>query len=202
VAIRVPASLAKGCAIPLELGRPKRPQDLRFSQRYQLPAGALVSYAVQNPQGLRESKYDGDAALVDLSIGGCKLRTDANLARSIYYDLILHSPSYPRPIAIDRARFGGWRTRCSACGLRISICRTSNISIRSCSNYISVARFSKSRVPCDAAGGASAYQSEKSARGSQRRFGLVPCIVRPTAYGSPAMRRVVLSVRTARGGYE
>jgi hypothetical protein len=49
------------------------------------------------------SAQEGEARLVDLSIAGCKLQSDSALATSVYYSLILHLPTYPRPINVTSA---------------------------------------------------------------------------------------------------
>lgn len=78
-------------------------QNLRVANRYMPPPGALASYSLHHPHRAQFSAHEGEAELIDLSIAGCKLRTEDSLTCSIYYKLILHLPSYPRPINITAA---------------------------------------------------------------------------------------------------
>ena len=77
--------------------------DQRIANRYRLPAGALASFKLSSTISHPASAQEGEARLVDLSIAGCKLQSDSALATSIYYSLILHLPTYPRPINVTSA---------------------------------------------------------------------------------------------------
>jgi PilZ domain-containing protein len=80
-----------------------QPQNHRIANRYRLPAGALASFNLHSATSHPASAQEGEAKLVDLSIAGCKLQSDSALATSIYYSLILHLPTYPRPINVTSA---------------------------------------------------------------------------------------------------
>lgn len=80
-----------------------QPQDHRIANRYLLPAGALASFNLRSATSHPASTQEGEARLVDLSIAGCKLQSDNPLATSIFYSLILHLPTYPRPINVTSA---------------------------------------------------------------------------------------------------
>lgn len=89
-----------------------RAQDLRIANRYRLPAGALASFNLHSTTTQSASAQEGEARLVDLSIAGCKLQSDSALLTSIYYSLILHVPTYSRPINI-RAATIRWVDACT-----------------------------------------------------------------------------------------
>lgn len=87
-------------------------QDLRIANRYRLPAGALASFSLRSAITDPASAKEGEARLVDLSIAGCKLQSDSALITSIYYSLILHVPTYGRPINV-RAATIRWVDACT-----------------------------------------------------------------------------------------
>lgn len=45
----------------------------------------------------------GDGQVVDLSMGGCKIRSDATLLTGTYVDLRAYLPDYDSPLKIDLA---------------------------------------------------------------------------------------------------
>lgn len=86
--------------------------DHRIANRYRLPAGALASFNLRSAITESAPTREGEARLVDLSIAGCKLQSDNSLMTSIYYSLILHVPTYSRPINV-RAATIRWVDSCT-----------------------------------------------------------------------------------------
>lgn len=83
--------------------QPKRIIDLRKHPRISLPAGALFSFRrLVVPVRLGEV-VEGEGAIVDLSIGGCRLLSDMPLDIGQEYNLILQISLERPPIPVDAA---------------------------------------------------------------------------------------------------
>ncbi|MEY4528872.1 MAG: hypothetical protein RL768_2591 [Nitrospirota bacterium] len=83
--------------------QPKRIIDLRKHPRISLPAGALFSFRrLVVPVRLGEV-VEGEGAIVDLSIGGCRLLSDMPLNIGQEYNLILQISLERPPIPVDAA---------------------------------------------------------------------------------------------------
>lgn len=77
--------------------------DLRKHPRILLPAGALFSFRrLVVPVRLGE-EVEGEGAIVDLSIGGCRLLSDMPLSIGQEYNLILQISTERPPIPVDAA---------------------------------------------------------------------------------------------------
>lgn len=83
--------------------QPKRIIDLRKHPRIPLPAGALFSFRrLVVPVRFGED-LEGEGALVDLSIGGCRLLSDVPLIIGQEYNLIFQISMEQPPIPVDAA---------------------------------------------------------------------------------------------------
>lgn len=83
--------------------QPKRIIDLRKHPRIPLPAGALFSFRrLVVPVRLGEV-VEGEGAIVDLSIGGCRLLSDVPLIIGQEYNLIFQISMEQPPIPVDAA---------------------------------------------------------------------------------------------------
>ncbi len=83
--------------------QPKRIIDLRKHTRILLPAGALFSFRrLVVPVRLGE-EAEGEGAMVDLSIGGCRLLSEVPLNIGQEYNLILQISTERPPIPVDAA---------------------------------------------------------------------------------------------------
>ena len=77
--------------------------ELRKDIRHATPQGALASFRLCTPAQTHRSILEGDAALLDLSLSGCKIQTDLPLTTAHNYEMILYLPTFPRPILIAKA---------------------------------------------------------------------------------------------------
>ncbi len=82
----------------------KRPTaERRKHRRALVPPGSLLSFApITAPEDSPED-LEGDGIVLDISQGGCRVRSDRRIALERPYSLILQLPTYPNPVAIDSA---------------------------------------------------------------------------------------------------
>ncbi len=83
--------------------QPKRIIDLRKHPRIPLPAGALFSFRRLVVPVRLGAVVEGEGAIVDLSIGGCRLLSDMPLDIGQEYNLILQISFERPPIPVDAA---------------------------------------------------------------------------------------------------
>ena len=85
-------------------GPSKRIIDLRKHQRIITPSGALFSFKqLVVPARLLDDVEEGEGALIDLSLGGCRLLSDTPLALGQEYHLILQISFERPPIPVEAA---------------------------------------------------------------------------------------------------
>ena len=83
--------------------QPKRIIDLRKHQRIIAPPSAIFSFKqLVFPAQLLED-IEGEGALIDLSLGGCRLLSDTPLALGREYHLILQISVERPPIPVEAA---------------------------------------------------------------------------------------------------
>ena len=83
--------------------QPKRIIDLRKHPRLLVPSGALFSFKrLVVPAQLGED-VEGEGALVDLSIGGCRILSELPLTIGQEYNLIFQISMERPPIPVDAA---------------------------------------------------------------------------------------------------
>lgn len=83
--------------------QPKRIIDLRMHQRILTPSGALFSFKQLVVPAQLLTEVEGDGAILDLSLGGCRLRSETPLIRGLEYHLILQISTEQPPIPVEAA---------------------------------------------------------------------------------------------------
>lgn len=84
-------------------GPPKRIIDLRKHQRIITPSGALFSFKQLVVPAQLLDDVEGEGALIDLSLGGCRLFSDTPLNLGQEYHLILQISVERPPIPVEAA---------------------------------------------------------------------------------------------------
>lgn len=82
---------------------PKRIIDLRKHQRIIVPSSALFSFKQLVVPAQHLENMEGEGALLDLSLGGCRLLSDTPLALGREYNLILQISVERPPIPVEAA---------------------------------------------------------------------------------------------------
>jgi hypothetical protein len=83
--------------------QPKRIIDLRKHQRILTPSGALFSFKQLVVPAQLLDDVEGEGAVIDLSLGGCRLLSDTPLALGQEYHLILQISVERPPIPVEAA---------------------------------------------------------------------------------------------------
>ena len=83
--------------------QPKRIIDLRKHPRLPLPSGALFSFKRLVVPVRFSEEVEGEGALVNLSIGGCRLFSEVPLNIGLEYHLIFQISMERPPIPVDAA---------------------------------------------------------------------------------------------------
>lgn len=83
--------------------QPKRIIDLRKHPRLLVPSGALFSFKSLGIPVQSDEPLEGEGALVDLSIGGCRFLSDIPLTIGQEYNLIFQISTGCHPIPVDAA---------------------------------------------------------------------------------------------------
>ena len=81
----------------------KRIIDLRKHQRIVTPSGALFSFKQLVVPAQLLTDIEGEGALIDLSLGGCRLLSDTPLSLGQEYHLILQISVERPPIPVEAA---------------------------------------------------------------------------------------------------
>ncbi|MEQ1794413.1 MAG: PilZ domain-containing protein [Nitrospira sp.] len=84
-------------------GQPKRIIDLRKHQRIITPSSALFSFKQLVVPAQLLDEVEGEGAVIDLSLGGCRLLSDTPLALGQEYHLILQISVERPPIPVEAA---------------------------------------------------------------------------------------------------
>jgi c-di-GMP-binding flagellar brake protein YcgR len=84
-------------------GQPKRIIDLRKHQRIITPSSALFSFKQLVVPAQLLDDVEGEGALIDLSLGGCRLLSDMPLSLGYEYHLILQISVEHPPIPVEAA---------------------------------------------------------------------------------------------------
>ncbi|MDP3089375.1 MAG: PilZ domain-containing protein [Nitrospira sp.] len=84
-------------------GPSKRIIDLRKHQRIVTPSSALFSFRQLIVPAQLLDDVEGEGALIDLSLGGCRLLSDTPLALGQEYHLILQISVERPPIPVEAA---------------------------------------------------------------------------------------------------
>jgi hypothetical protein len=77
--------------------------ELRKHPRVSTPSSALMSFRRLAVPVHGEAESEGEATLLELSVGGCRIRSDVPLAIGKEYGLILQLPGDKQPIRIETA---------------------------------------------------------------------------------------------------
>lgn len=83
--------------------QPKRIIELRKHQRIVTPSSALFSFKQLVVPAQLLDDVEGEGALIDLSLGGCRLLSDTPLALGREYHLILQISVEHPPIPVEAA---------------------------------------------------------------------------------------------------
>lgn len=83
--------------------QPKRIIDLRKHQRIIAPPSAIYSFKQLVVPAQLLDDVEGEGALIDLSLGGCRLLSDTPLALGREYHLILQISVERPPIPVEAA---------------------------------------------------------------------------------------------------
>ncbi len=83
--------------------QPKRIIDLRKHQRIIAPPSAIYSFKLLVVPAQLLDDVEGEGALIDLSLGGCRLLSDTPLALGWEYHLILQISVERPPIPVEAA---------------------------------------------------------------------------------------------------
>lgn len=82
----------------------KRPMaERRKYRRALVPPGSLLSFVPITAAEDSSELLEGDGIVLDISQGGCRVRSDQRIALELPYSLILQLPTYPNPVAIESA---------------------------------------------------------------------------------------------------
>jgi hypothetical protein len=77
--------------------------ERRKYRRALVPPGSLLSFVPITAAEDSSELLEGDGIVLDISQGGCRVRSDQRIALELPYSLILQLPTYPNPVAIESA---------------------------------------------------------------------------------------------------
>ncbi|HEY6084697.1 MAG TPA: PilZ domain-containing protein [Nitrospira sp.] len=86
--------------------------ERRKHRRCVLPPGSLLSFSPVVSQPDNAAEHEGEATVLDLSQGGCRIGSEIDLALERPYSLIIQLPYYPNPVTVESAiaRWAGTQT--------------------------------------------------------------------------------------------